>query len=138
MIEINIRREKQIRGAIIGTLSVKDLGIICYTLERGWNNNAPSISCIPAGKYLMERTESFKFGKTFEVCKVPDRTHILIHPGNTIGDTEGCILVGHKVGELNGQPALLHSRKAFRRLMTILEPQNTYSLMITDAIRETC
>ena len=43
----------------------------------------------------MARRNSPKFGpNTWEVCDVPDRTHILFHAGNRASDVQGCIAPG--------------------------------------------
>jgi len=67
----------------------------CWTVERPWLDNAPNISCIPAGLYKMERRDSPKFGpNVWEVCDVPGRSHILFHAGNRASDLQGCIAPG--------------------------------------------
>jgi len=70
-----------------------------YTLEEPWQSNKRRISCIPADVYLCtphgwEQGSTKHFKRVWEVRGVPDRTAILIHGGNTLADTEGCILVG--------------------------------------------
>ena len=76
----------------------KDLTI--FTLERPWVNNEHEVSCIPEGIYVCaflkdHVTESgTKFRACYKVLNVPNREGILIHPGNTVDDTRGCILPG--------------------------------------------
>lgn len=68
--------------------------LICYTLERPWLENQSKVSCIPTGTYECEPHNGAHFKNVWHVKDVPDREAILIHCGNTIADTEGCILVG--------------------------------------------
>jgi len=89
------------------------LPVLC-TLENPWLNNEFAISCIPAGEYLCQKVVSPKYGDVFEIKDVKDRTHILIHQGNTEINTRGCILVGEKFGFLNNAPAVLNSRTTLR------------------------
>lgn len=42
----------------------------------------------------MLKVNSPKFGKTWEIFKVPNRSEILFHVGNHPQDTHGCILLG--------------------------------------------
>lgn len=68
-----------------------------YTLELPWRNNKRNISRIPAGEYRCVPhgwQGNTKFKRTWRLEAVPGRTAILIHAGNTIEDTDGCILVG--------------------------------------------
>lgn len=69
---------------------------LCVTCEEPWKENAQNVSCIPAGRYKCIPHDSEKFPNVWEVTGVPGRTGILIHCGNTIKDTHGCILVGQR------------------------------------------
>ncbi|MBK5213368.1 MAG: hypothetical protein JJE55_06885 [Flavobacteriaceae bacterium] len=74
----------------------------CKTLELPWLNNEKQKSCIPAGKYQVVSRFSPKFKNHFHVLDVPGRSYILIHPGNYYTDILGCILVGDKLSDVNG------------------------------------
>lgn len=113
------------------------------TVEDDWRDNAPLISCIPAGLYTLHRTVYHKRGyETFEVMGVPDRSRILIHPANTEEDLEGCIGVGLRRGKIRvgkdedtGEANVLKdgvvaSREAFRQLMELLAPVDEATLEV--------
>lgn len=96
------------------------------TLERPWKDNAQNISCIPKGEYQCVRWSSPKFGSTWLLQGVPGRTHVLIHKGNSVADTQGCILVGEAYeGQLIAQ-----SGKAFAELQFLLCDVDTFTLTI--------
>lgn len=68
------------------------------------------MTAIPEGRYLMRFTYSPKFGKRlFQLMDVPLFDDIRIHSGNSVKDTQGCILVGNntKVGRLENSRAVL-------------------------------
>ena len=78
----------------------------CATLELPWRENAPMLSCIPAGVYEFHwRTDSPKHGECYEAVAVPGRTNIQIHAANLAGDEskgyvkqlDGCIAPGMSV-----------------------------------------
>lgn len=71
----------------------------CNTLELTYKGNQREISCIPEGTYNVKPRVSKKYGSHFILENVPNRTAILIHVGNKVEDTEGCILVGVKSAE---------------------------------------
>lgn len=100
------------------------------TLELPWEDNLPNVSCIPTGAYNCRKVISPKFGKTFEVTNVPDRSHILFHKGNIADDTHGCIIVGELFDPLNGESAVLSSGKAFKEFLLRLKNQDTFLLTI--------
>ena len=112
---------KRIAYTKYGTFGVfiDDTGVpFALTLERTWKQNQPSIddvpgSCVPAGKYKCKRVDSPKFGDTFEVTGVSNRSNILFHQGNLMADSHGCILVGEQFEPLHGIPAIQASEKAF-------------------------
>lgn len=94
------------------------------TLELPWNDNRTDISCIPPGEYECFIEQSPKNGRVYELKDVTNRTDIQIHIGNTLHDTEGCILIGTGFGKLyNDEDYDLHhgisnSTKAFWSFMT--------------------
>lgn len=100
------------------------------TGELPWRNNERNKSCIPAGRYLLRRVDSPKFGPTWEITNVPGRTHILFHAANYFGDeskglrsdVDGCVGLGMIYGELNGQRAVLNSRSAVDQFEALLGP----------------
>lgn len=118
---------------------VFDGGFSCKTLELPWRENKRSISCIPAGEYFCSLYPSSKFGLTYILEDVPERSAILIHQGNYAGDTSkglksdvnGCILVGEKFGTLNGQSAVLNSRKTLLAMKEFLKHE-PFELTIID------
>jgi hypothetical protein len=108
-------------------------GLALNTLELPWRLNQRRRSCIPAGLYTCAAVQSPRFGHVYEVRRVPDRSHILIHPGNVAGDVdqgwashlEGCIALGERRGQIKTgsgrwQRAVLVSRPAVERLHAAL------------------
>ena len=124
-----------------GTLIVDDK-LITLTLEESWLKNKQDESCIPEGSYICKRVISGRFGETFMVEEVPDRTNILFHWGNTEKDTKGCILLGLMTGQLytvdddsgdkEWQPAILSSKIAFNKFMNLLIGEDFFALTIMD------
>ena len=113
------------------------------TLENHWVENKQKISCIPSGNYLVVRCrdseeyefkDSPKFGDTFNITQVPNRSKILFHAGNTVQDTEGCILVGESFGILGGKAGILSSRQALAKLKSLAKPENKFILQIEDLL----
>ena len=102
-----------------------------WCAERAWRGNKKNISCIPTGTYSCKGYSSNKFGETFIVEDVPNRTYILFHAGNfPETDSEGCILVGESL--MAGKPAISSSRKAMGRLRDTLKDTNEFELTIKD------
>lgn len=102
----------------LGALSV-DGEYFCNTLEPclGLTQKYGTYgrgACIKPGTYSIDLHYSPKFKRyMLTLCAVPLRSSILIHPGNTLDDTEGCILVG----ELHGAH-LENSRNTFNSLFS--------------------
>jgi hypothetical protein len=118
-------------------------GKILFTLEDEWRDNETSISCVPSGVYPLRRTVYNKHGySTYEICDVPGRTRILIHPGNTEEHTEGCVLVGTYIGILSvnydeelhrprKKLAVLKSRQAFDLFMEAMNGKQEDTIAIS-------
>lgn len=115
-----------------GTFGVisKDGIPICLTCEDPDNNNKNNISCIPAGTYKVKDFSGTKYKNVWQVLDVPNRSAILIHNGNTMLNTEGCILVGDKFGTVEGLPAVLNSVSTLIDLRRIFPKQ--FELTIKD------
>lgn len=117
--------DKVTRGVLI-----YENNAIALTLENPWKGNTPNISCIPTGTYLCKRVDSPRFGETFEVTDVDDRTHILFHSGNVESQTRGCILLGNMLTKYKGEPAVLNSNKTVKEFMDILRGIDSFSLNV--------
>ena len=89
MVQIDIERAYLTHGTY-GELTLPN-GSVLSTVERPWVDNAKNISCIPEGTYICRRVDSPKFGNSFEVTNVTNRTEILFHVANIPSDVEGCI-----------------------------------------------
>ena len=125
----------RVGSSLRGTQGVLRYGAVSFalTLERPWQDNQPNVSCIPSGRYRCQRVRSPKFGNTFEVTNVPQRSHILFHSGNTLEDTHGCILVGEEFSGTWDKPTLASSQRGFIEFLKLLDGVNVFELHIIDA-----
>ena len=120
--KLTLIRTGRLEGYTTGVLYVDRL-MFCHTLEPQWRNLAiekkvRGKTAIPEGTYRIRLLHSPKFGRMMPcLLDVPHFTGILIHSGNYVGDTKGCILVGER-GDCG---ALLYSRPTFDRLYQTLE-----------------
>lgn len=126
---VRLTRIDQTPDGTFGRLLVPGLDPL-VTTEDDWLENVHGKSCIPAGRYELHRSIYIKHNiEVFEVVPVPHRSRILIHPGNTEEDSEGCILPGLRFGmfliqkdEDTGKPQVYkqgsaNSRVAFNSFM---------------------
>lgn len=90
---VTLQRGKGTEHGTHGVLTGPN-GFLCFTLEEPWKDNEPRVSCIPEGSYQCRRHNGAKFSNVWEITNVPGRSAILIHAGNTLADTSGCVLVG--------------------------------------------
>lgn len=110
----------------IGILSLDGVRL-CNILEPPCNGYHHGVTAIVKGTYEIDMTTvspKFKnrawakpYGGIVPTLKdVPGRTRILIHPGNTVDDTDGCLLPGNntEVGKV------LNSQARYHELMKIL------------------
>lgn len=103
-----------------------------YFLERPWLNNQRNISCIPAGNYkarFLEKSGSGRYKKVYLLIDVPGRGGILIHCGNTVKHSKGCLIIGKRKGRLAGRRAVLNSRTALQEFREIVG-ENTFTINI--------
>lgn len=104
----------------IGSLSV-DGAWECWTLEDTVRADGMKIhgeTAIAVGEYSIDITQSPRFGRLLPlVLDVKNFSGVRIHPGNTAGDTEGCILVGQD----RLKKSIGKSRRAFDALFAKLQ-----------------
>lgn len=111
--EIEVNRKWKCSAYTIGTLSINGTRLsdgkhYCCTLEdvdRGLDSKMqlnkilflkkPHVTAIPVGRYEVTLTYSPRFRKNMPLLNnVSGYSNIRLHPGNTVEDTDGCILVG--------------------------------------------
>lgn len=74
----------------------------CVGLENPWKNNRQYISCIPEGTYSAIKIRNHhRFGNSFFVEDVPNRSEIMIHALNFVNQTEGCPGPGIEYKKIN-------------------------------------
>lgn len=127
-----IRVEDSFQSGVFGMLLI-GTEAFCMTLEPHEWGNVRNVSCVPPGQYECVRIISPKFGTTYEICNVPNRSHVLFHPGNRVEDTEGCVLLAEKLGKLRGDRAILNSGKTFMNFMNTMQSYPEFKLTIKEA-----
>lgn len=150
-----LRRTSQDDQGTFGIFRL-DTGVTFTSGELPWRDlnhdgfGDPSTSRITAGTYRCEWKLSSRYGYyRYALQGVKGREGILIHGGNFVGDKTkkivvagrernlkcdifGCILLGMKAGILEGQRALIESRKALEAFEKEMAKQ-PFTLVITDA-----
>ena len=132
MKQLRLVRVTEYNGATLGVLCI-DGSAELVTLEDAWRDNERQISCIPVGRYKIKLHRSPRFGLTYHVVDVPERTQILFHAGNTHKDTHGCILVGLQFGKVGTESAILASKSAFQKFMELMRNTPEAELIVIDA-----
>lgn len=97
-----------------------------FTLELAWNNNRPFHSSIPSGRYKVVPAHWSKYSKegdyfAYQVLDVLMRDSIMFHYGNFYTNTDGCILPGLDIYDLNsdGLIDVKRSKDAIRAMNNI-------------------
>lgn len=130
--KLKLIRNKFLKDCTIGTLLIDDRDVGIYTLEDAVREfKVPGATAIPYGTYKVIVTYSNRFKRELPLLlNVPNFEGIRIHPGNSSGDTEGCILVGK---EWNGTDFILQSGKAFAELFDLIKksPQTEIEILCT-------
>lgn len=122
----------RVESAPDGTFGVMliDGHAFCVTLERPWVNNEKQVSCIPVGEYSAVRITRPSGQVTFMIVGVPNRSAILFHPGNTIEDSKGCVLLGQFWEKLRENRAVKNSGHTFELFMRELEGEETVKVNV--------
>ena len=134
MVKLRIDRHYKEHQTLGGAYIEGDEGNILFsfkTLELPWRANKRNVSCIPEGTYKVVRRFSQKYKHHLHITGVEGRSLILIHWGNYAGsinpktgtpDIRGCILVGSRYGDINGDGItdILTSKSTFKAIMHIV------------------
>jgi hypothetical protein len=129
--EATLDRFAYLPDGTLGKLTVNDQ--VFWIAERPWRNNQQEISCIPPGTYTCKRYVSQRFGETFEITEVPNRTYILFHVGNfPEKDSHGCLLVGESL--MKGHSAVASSKVAMARFRETLKDVESFTINIRDSV----
>jgi hypothetical protein len=130
-----IRLEENHKHGTFGTIIINSR-VFSVCLEPADLENRRNVSSIPAQQYLCRRYSSEKYPDTFQIMNVPDRSKVLIHSGNTIHHTEGCILLAQHVGKLNAGGAIargvLNSGKTFKAFMALMNGFDEFHLTVIE------
>lgn len=113
---------------------------ITDTMEQPWNDNAPFVSCVPAGIYTLVPFDSQKYGKTFALYNPELNVHVqqttnkndrfaclFVHAANETTELKGCVAAGMSLGfadsDHDGVPhwALVSSGAAVKRVLDLVE-----------------
>jgi hypothetical protein len=128
---VTLKRTHHLPEATLGQLFIEDVTTDpIYTLENPLRETNLD-NRIPAGTYQCKPYSSAKHPDVYEITNVPNRTAILIHTGNVEKDTQGCILIGNRIGALNGEPAILESKRCFERFRSLIGHRE-FTLVVED------
>lgn len=84
-------------------------------------------TCIPSGEYKVILNMSPRFKKILpRILDVKGFEGILMHAGNTVQDSSGCILLGTK----SSDGVLINSRKAVNALIEKIKDQKDITIII--------
>lgn len=147
---LELIRHEQDHRHTLGSMKVGDKTL--FTLERPWIPRSDGLpggidnySCVPAGTYELLHHTSKRFPDTFALM-APElgvfypftptgrsgRDAVLIHAGNRVSNTRGCILVGLRHTVKDVPFALYDSVKALGFLRIMLTSVSDYQLVIRE------
>jgi len=117
--------EKQVTGTL-QVLRGGDEVFKCFTLELPWKNNHKEVSCImpaPGAQrtYTVRKTRkspSFNY-EHLDILDTPGRTFVKLHSANHGRQLLGCVAVGDKLADIDGDGELdtTSSRKTLEKLL---------------------
>lgn len=103
----------------LGKLYFKDIRI-GFTLELAWNDNKKFKSCIPEGCYFI--TVEADEGRV-RIEEVEGRYGILIHSGNYVHETQGCVLLAERLGVKNDEFCVINSFETLLKLVELCDKE---------------
>jgi len=141
-VEITLTRDLDDGRSTLGVLLVG--GIRYQTIERPWRDNQSGISCVPPGRYRLERHNSEAHPRTWALVNPdlhvvhwedsahPDwRSLVLIHVANYARELRGCIAPGLSRATFEDTWQLVSSRRAMQAIQAAVSWTNEHTLLIT-------
>ncbi len=112
-----------------------------FTVECEWLNNAPFVSCVPAGTYQLVPHDTGKYAGTWAMVneelgvthyKETDsvRYACLIHSANRASELRGCLAPGDKLTKIGIEWAVSNSKKTLADLMALLPRDESHSITL--------
>jgi hypothetical protein len=127
---ITLVRKRSTLLGVTGEIWYKE-SFICHTLELPWNNNVRNLSCIPCDEYdIYPFWDGERESNRILIEPVWGRDDILIHTGNSLQDTTGCILAGSAIDYRHDEIWLSQSRIAMSKLLDYIQQFDVKRLKI--------
>lgn len=95
------------------------------SLERGWMNNYPNISCYPIGEYWLVYEYSNKFKcMLWEIYGIERRSECKFHSANFWWQLNGCNALGLRFKDMNrdGFKDITYSKNTMQQFHQALKP----------------
>lgn len=124
-----LTRDRILDDCILGTMLAG--GSVFYTLELPWLDNTQNISCIPTGFYTLRyksKSNNGLLNDVYEFISVPGRAGVLMHAGNHVSDSKGCVLNG--LGRDIEKKEIISSKMAMGLLYELMG--NSFDLLIEE------
>lgn len=137
--DLTLTRLKKGADGVFGELEDADGEFVASTLERAYAvpNTFPTEwgPKIPPGEYVCVRgIHQLANGKpfeTFEILGVAGHTGLLFHQGNFDSDSQGCILLGMQIANIDSQTKMVtQSQAAFAKFRALEASINSFILTV--------
>lgn len=106
--------------------------LLCLSIELPWLNNQQDVSCIPEGRYRLEKIHTEKFGWHLHIMNVKDRGLVMIHPANDARlELKGCIApVLIQTGAGKGERSHVANQDLISKVFPVLDEDQPVFLTI--------
>jgi len=131
LITARLSRYESTHHGTFGRLGIGDLR--WHTVERQWLDNAPNVSCIPCGVYVIRQLADHYFTiiggsvalyRADMVSPAVTRHGVGMHAANLATQVKGCIAPGVSRGALGDVPAVISSGQALSEIAMTLNGES--------------
>ena len=118
--------------SILSDTGTENIVFRFHAVELPWKDNQHNISCIPEGKYILQKEKPnshFNYDH-FSVLNVKDRGGIKIHIANYVSQLRGCIAPGKDLIDMNSDELLdvTNSGAVLKKLVELLPEESTLEI----------